>query len=146
MPKAPTWEGYVFVGWYTDVSGGDEFTASTPVTADITVYARWALVDVQPPEAGGFKFVYYWVDADNDAVVTTSDGDLTVGRNEPLTITALDMNVDDMVVEWVVDGITVNETGAAYSFSSNDLGTHNITLVILKNDRPYSTTIIITVE
>ncbi len=35
----PTKEGYTFVDWFTD--DGSKFTSSTPVTADITVYARW---------------------------------------------------------------------------------------------------------
>ncbi|GHU70841.1 hypothetical protein FACS189450_05930 [Spirochaetia bacterium] len=41
----PTWAGRTFEGWWTaNGSGGNwgtEFTASTPVTADITVYAKW---------------------------------------------------------------------------------------------------------
>ncbi|GHT55246.1 hypothetical protein FACS1894109_01430 [Spirochaetia bacterium] len=41
----PTWAGHTFEGWWTaNGDGGDwgtEFTASTPVRADITVYARW---------------------------------------------------------------------------------------------------------
>jgi len=34
--------GYVFGGWFSKVSGGGtEFSTSTVVSADITVYARW---------------------------------------------------------------------------------------------------------
>jgi uncharacterized repeat protein (TIGR02543 family) len=46
LPAPPARPGYAFSGWWTaDGSGGNwgaGFTASTPVTADITVYARWA--------------------------------------------------------------------------------------------------------
>lgn len=42
LPTAPTKEGYIFGGWYTAVNGGGtEFTASTVVTTNTTVYAKW---------------------------------------------------------------------------------------------------------
>ncbi|MDR3324708.1 MAG: InlB B-repeat-containing protein, partial [Spirochaetaceae bacterium] len=44
-PPTPTREGHTFVEWNTKDDGtGDEFTASTPVSADLTVYAQWALI------------------------------------------------------------------------------------------------------
>ncbi len=41
MPSNPVKTGYIFGGWYTQSTGGTPFTASTPVTGSITVYARW---------------------------------------------------------------------------------------------------------
>ena len=42
LPTAPAKTGYYFGGWYTATNGGGtQFTASTPVTADIMVYALW---------------------------------------------------------------------------------------------------------
>jgi len=42
LPSAPEKIGYNFAGWYTDTNGnGTEFTATTTVTTDITVYAYW---------------------------------------------------------------------------------------------------------
>ncbi|HWR56712.1 MAG TPA: S-layer homology domain-containing protein [Negativicutes bacterium] len=42
FPAAPVLAGHRFDGWYLDTGGtGAEFTANTPVTADITVYAKW---------------------------------------------------------------------------------------------------------
>jgi len=42
LPAPPTRTGYTFVGWNTKADGsGDPFDGSTPVTADITVYAQW---------------------------------------------------------------------------------------------------------
>jgi uncharacterized repeat protein (TIGR02543 family) len=38
----PAKSGYTFGGWYTEANGGGAaFTATTQVTADITVYAKW---------------------------------------------------------------------------------------------------------
>jgi uncharacterized repeat protein (TIGR02543 family) len=39
----PTKTEHTFGGWFPNANGGDEFTDSTPVTADITVYARWTI-------------------------------------------------------------------------------------------------------
>jgi uncharacterized repeat protein (TIGR02543 family) len=42
LPTPPTKPCYTFSGWYTAThGGGTPFTASTPVTANITVYAQW---------------------------------------------------------------------------------------------------------
>ncbi|MDR2176577.1 MAG: InlB B-repeat-containing protein [Treponema sp.] len=44
LPVAPTKEGHTFGGWYTAANGGGTpFTASTAVTADITVHAKWLI-------------------------------------------------------------------------------------------------------
>jgi uncharacterized repeat protein (TIGR02543 family) len=40
-PPGAARAGYAFAGWYTMAAGGEEYTATTPVTADITLYARW---------------------------------------------------------------------------------------------------------
>ena len=46
MPTAPTKTGCTFAGWYTGIVGsGTEFTESTPVTGDLTVYALWTMSD-----------------------------------------------------------------------------------------------------
>ncbi|WP_143806916.1 S-layer homology domain-containing protein [Papillibacter cinnamivorans] len=40
LPEAQ-WEGYIFDGWFTLSSGGDEITTDTVFTEDVIVYARW---------------------------------------------------------------------------------------------------------
>jgi uncharacterized repeat protein (TIGR02543 family) len=37
----PTKAGKIFVGWFTEKTGGTQFLATTNVTSSITVYARW---------------------------------------------------------------------------------------------------------
>lgn len=41
IPANPSRSGYNFAGWYTVASGGTQFLATTPVTADIEVFAHW---------------------------------------------------------------------------------------------------------
>jgi uncharacterized repeat protein (TIGR02543 family) len=43
MPTNPSRTGYTFAGWYTAVSGGTQFTATTKVTGNDTLYARWTI-------------------------------------------------------------------------------------------------------
>lgn len=42
LPVQPSRTGYIFNGWYSNKNGqGKAFTATTPVTEDISVYAAW---------------------------------------------------------------------------------------------------------
>lgn len=40
-PADPTRDGYTFGGWYTDEACTQAYDFSTPVTADMTLYAKW---------------------------------------------------------------------------------------------------------
>ena len=41
QPAAPTKEGYKFLGWYADKELTKEFSFTTPITEDTTVYGKW---------------------------------------------------------------------------------------------------------
>lgn len=54
LPTAPTRSGYTFKGWNTMASGnGSTFTASTPVTGDLTVYSQWTASGGSSSGSGG---------------------------------------------------------------------------------------------
>lgn len=40
-PDAPSMEGYTFTGWYVDAELTTAYDFATPVTADVTLYAKW---------------------------------------------------------------------------------------------------------
>lgn len=40
-PTAPTAEGWTFGGWYTDAACTAEYDFATPVTVNLTLYAKW---------------------------------------------------------------------------------------------------------
>ena len=42
----PTYDGYDFLGWYTQKDGGDEVTTNTVFTKDTTIYAHWQNIPV----------------------------------------------------------------------------------------------------
>ena len=41
MPQTPTKNGYEFLGWFTDEDFNEVYRFATPVTEDITIYAKW---------------------------------------------------------------------------------------------------------
>ena len=43
-PKEPVNGGYIFDGWYTDKTFRHRYDFSTPLTEDITIYAKWFLI------------------------------------------------------------------------------------------------------
>lgn len=49
-PSDPTKTGYKFVDWYTDKELTTPFDFSTPITSDITLYAKWNFDVVAKPE------------------------------------------------------------------------------------------------
>lgn len=50
QPTDPTKAGYVFAGWWTDPTGGVLWDFSTPITADMTLYAHWTLAVPPGPD------------------------------------------------------------------------------------------------
>ncbi len=70
LPTTPVKTGYNFGGWWTAVDGGGtEFTASTEVTANITVYAKWLNTTISFNANGGAGTTTAVVlDADDSAV------------------------------------------------------------------------------
>lgn len=52
-PADPTRDGYTFGGWYTDEACTQAYDFSTPVTADLTLYAKWTKNAVNPGGNGG---------------------------------------------------------------------------------------------
>ena len=78
LPTAPEKAGYIFDGWYTEENGGGtEFTASTTVTDDITVFASWTTYQLTVITSG-----------DGHGSVSTSSGFYPIGETVTLNATA----------------------------------------------------------
>ena len=58
-PKAPTAEGYVFGGWYTEKECTNKYNFTTPVTGNITLYAKWTKVITPTPSSYDVDLVTY---------------------------------------------------------------------------------------
>ncbi|MDR3187892.1 MAG: InlB B-repeat-containing protein, partial [Prevotellaceae bacterium] len=58
--KDPTREGYTFEGWYRDEACTNVWDFDTPVTEDVTLYAKWA--------DGAFRYAVTFVVNDGDSI------------------------------------------------------------------------------
>ena len=115
MPAAPTREGYTFAGWNAEADGsGDEFTATTIVNADMTVWAQWTK-DETP---AGKTLKIYWA-ADNHAVFKDNGKDSwteTISWNDrenTFVLPALTIEDGYELKGWAVSGKESNYWDAA---------------------------------
>ncbi|GHT99454.1 hypothetical protein FACS1894142_7050 [Spirochaetia bacterium] len=107
LPAAPTRPGYGFAGWNTMADGsGTAFTASTPVTANITVYAQW-------------------IDTPLILVINGSSGTFTIPTNNTW---AYDWTIDwgDGNIE-TKTGTGAADTGISHAYAANPQYTIEIT-------------------
>ena len=144
MPAAPTREGYTFAGWNAEADGsGDEFTATTIVNADMTVWAQWTK-DETP---AGKTLKIYWA-ADNHAVFKDNGKDSwteTISWNDrenTFVLPALTIEDGYELKGWAVSGKESNYWDAAAKtfgltgliVEDNEGGYVSITANIVKKD------------
>ena len=129
MPAEPTRRNYAFGGWYTGQDGGGaEFTASTTVSAAITVYAKWAATGAHitlNPDAGAGAF---------------SQDTFTVHKSGGTGSQTVSIDGSGYTSpRWFVDG---NLKGTADSITINaadyGLGVHTLSLIIRKSGVSWS--------
>lgn len=132
LPAAPIKTGFTFAGWWTGTLGsGTQFTASTSVTGNITLYANWTL----DTGTGGITI-------NNPASVTiafTTVPPTTLAVGTDLTIIASPSSRVDSFT-WYVDG-TVDAGNTAATFTGGaglSNGVHNITVVVKKSGSLFS--------
>ena len=77
-PADPIKESYTFEGWYEDAAFAKEFDFTAPITADVTVYAKWTEDSVTPELA-----TYSFISGDGQSWTKGSDNtvDFTVKRD-----------------------------------------------------------------
>jgi uncharacterized repeat protein (TIGR02543 family) len=133
LPDPPSKAGYTFGGWYTGTDGtGSEFTDSTAVTDDITVYAWWTTggIITLNPDAGDGAF---------------SQGDFTIskpGGSQTISITGSDYTNP----RWLVDGtLKGTDTSITVRAADYNLGVHNLSLLISRNGVTWSKDLAFTV-
>jgi uncharacterized repeat protein (TIGR02543 family) len=101
MPSEPAKNSYTFDGWYTAINGGGtQFTASTTVSGNITVYAKWTeWTDLSLNEA------LTWI---NTNAVEGGSYTITVKNNE--TIAPRELSCGGKNVSITIMGDTVERT------------------------------------
>ena len=113
MPDNPSKMGYTFRGWSTDKTGKDktkEFSASTSVTGDMTVYA-----------------IYTPAPAVLNAAPSLSVQDKTITEGDPLDLKSLVISATDKEDGDLKDAVRVKDNGG---FDSAKAGTYTVTFVV----------------
>lgn len=80
-PEDPERDGYEFDAWYTGATTGNEYDFSTPVTSDLTLYARWVSAGAT---TYSFTFDYNYYGVAPSTVVQRVEENTTASRiNDP---------------------------------------------------------------
>ena len=76
QPAPPTRDNHTFLGWFTQVSGGDLWNFNTVIESDIVLYAQWEFHEVE-----------------NDTKVTyDNEGNLVAGEHKDFTFSKIQMS------------------------------------------------------
>jgi uncharacterized repeat protein (TIGR02543 family) len=122
LPPNPTKADYIFRGWYTAQNGnGTEFTASTPVTADITVYAKWTYPQVTFDADGG----------------TFANGETTSTASCPAGA-RVTLPSDPTRASYYFGGWYPEQNGGGAQFTASTLVTEDITVYARWGDNPHT--------
>lgn len=127
QPADPTKEGYTFIGWY---NGESEWNFETPVTADLTLTAKWQInrYTITFDTAGGSEVPSITQDygtAITPPAAPTRTGYTFAGwdRESPTTMPAEDMTI---TARWTVNQYTITfkpENGGQDIVIKQDYGT-----------------------
>lgn len=99
----PAYDGYDFLGWFTDKEGGDKVTTDTVFTADSVIYAHWQNIPVTSLEL------------DKDSLTLRENG------SDTLTATVEPADATNKAVTWEssdTDIATVSEDGTVTAVSA----------------------------
>ncbi|MDR1636299.1 MAG: InlB B-repeat-containing protein [Treponema sp.] len=124
MPSDPAKTHYTFGGWYTGQNGGGTlFTATTTVTADITVYAKWKM-----PDNLSLDGALTWINAN---AVEGGEYIITVKNNETIAPKTLSYNGKNVSITIMGDAaertVSLSSTGSLFAVG------YKVTLILDNN-------------
>nr|WP_122012638.1 InlB B-repeat-containing protein [Maliibacterium massiliense] len=101
----PTYDGYDFIGWYTQKDGGEKVTTDTVFAMDSTIYAHWSNIPVTSLEL-------------NKGTLTIQEKD-----SDTLTVTVKPADATNQDVTWESSNTsiaTVSEDGTVTAISAGN--------------------------
>jgi len=98
--------------------------------------------DPEPEPTSPINFIHYWVDQHDNLLTTNST--TTIAAGETLVITAQSEGYTSQ--QWYLNGISSEQNGDTFSFTSTTAGNHTVGLFVEKDGKLYNTNILITVK
>lgn len=137
QPAAPTWAGYTFGGWYTDVDCTSSWSFATTITSDRLLYAKW-VPEGTPP---GTETVTVSLNNPESPVVTVAGGtSVSLNKNTAETMTVYLTTAGCTDFQWLLDGatgsaaLTVSGDTTSATISSTSLSAGSHTMGLFFND------------
>ncbi|MCQ2602836.1 MAG: InlB B-repeat-containing protein, partial [Clostridia bacterium] len=140
-PTAPTYEGYAFYGWYTDDTFETKYDFDTPVTANITLYAKWVETRAARPIWAKEEVDDYDPDDDSESIVEEIrffSNEYTAKLKSKEIELDVNVNIDDEDwADYIDDGIArvKKNIGELYRDYDYFLDSEMKTLLITKLER-----------
>ena len=98
----PTYDGYNFLGWYTQKDGGEKVTTDTVFAMDSTIYAHWSNIPVTSLELNKGTLTLQEKDSDT-LTVTVKPADAT---NQDVTWKSSDTSIATVSADGTVTAIS----------------------------------------
>ena len=105
----PTYDGYNFLGWYTQKDGGEKVTTDTVFAMDSTIYAHWSNIPVTSLEL-------------NKGTLTLQEKD-----SDTLTVTVKPADATNQDVTWESSNTSIATVSADGTVTAISAGTATIT-------------------
>ena len=105
----PTYDGYDFIGWYTQKDGGEKVTTDTVFAMDSTIYAHWSNIPVTSLEL-------------NKGTLTLQEKD-----SDTLTVTVKPADATNQDVTWQSSNTSIATVSADGTVTAISAGTATIT-------------------
>ncbi len=121
----PTYDGYDFLGWYTQKDGGDKVTTDTVFTVDSTIYAHWQNIPVTDVKLDKTSLTMQETDSDT------------------LTATVLPDNATNKAVTWSSNDSTVATVDESGKVTAVAPGTATITVTTEDGSKTATCTVIV---
>lgn len=134
---APSKTGYLFQGWFTAASGGNEVTAETVITGDITIYAQWTeatyTLNVTAPTFDTVTYGYSQPDAKAITIKNTGNSDATITSVALFGAGASAFTLNKTDGTTISTGATDSTTYTVQPNAGLDAGTYTATITVTYN-------------
>ena len=129
---APTYDGYDFLGWYTQKDGGEKVITDTVFTKDTTIYAHWQK-ESSSGGGGGSSYDYYTITASAGTGGSISpSGSVSVREDTDKTFT-ITPDSGYHISDVLVDGKSV---GAVTSYTFDNVQKRHTIEAIFAKENP----------